>query len=563
MKHLRFWYFTFFLLCLSSFMYGQRNEKGKNIQTINGKKYYLHKVEKGQSLYGIAKMYDSDLNTLIVENPEAIDGIKSGQELKIPVEKRSEQNQPSLKDYEEYLTHKVSKGETIYGICHRYQITEQQLTQLNPNIKNGLKENTVLKIKEKNEAVAAKENTPHSNINSNPTHPPHPVQEPEKKPEPKEEEETNPKENTEPIELTNKQKKNKYTVALFLPFMFSSELNVDELVSNKQDFPIAQQLALDTYEGLKQAADSLATSDFSIEFKLYDIAERDSASLLKMVQTHDFQHIDLIIGPLYNAPFKFIAGEAKKYQIPCVSPFTQQNKILFNNVFTSKVIASNNTLLEGLAAFCADSMRQQQVVLINSGHAKDAPNVALFKEYYNKQSRDTLTEARGIAGAKATYKAEKTTYYIVPTENEVFISDFLTQLNVFANKKENICVIGLKKWVNYDNLDLEYFNKFKFTYATTHFIENEHPFIKKMNAAYLQKYNTNAEDYYYLAADIGLYYFNLLKQVGSAFSVSLEDMSKKGTCLNYRFIHPNNDTGFENKAIQIIRYSDYTLKKIN
>src|ERR1700739_542762 len=103
----------FFFLVVLSFTHAQNSGMSKNIQTINGKKYYLHKVEKGQSLYGISKIYGLDLNTLIVENPDAIDGIKAGQELKIPAEKPKEQNQLTLKDYENYLTHKVSKGETV------------------------------------------------------------------------------------------------------------------------------------------------------------------------------------------------------------------------------------------------------------------------------------------------------------------------------------------------------------------------------------------------------------------------------------------------------------------
>ena len=135
----------------------QNPAMSKDTKLINGKKYYIHKVAKGQSLYGIAKIYDVDLNSLIVENPEAIDGIKAGQELKIPAEKSKEQSMPTLKDYEKYVTHKVVKGETVYRICKDYSITEQQLTDLNPDVKKGLKENMVLRIKEKD---ANKTSTP-------------------------------------------------------------------------------------------------------------------------------------------------------------------------------------------------------------------------------------------------------------------------------------------------------------------------------------------------------------------------------------------------------------------
>ena len=551
-KFLRLFLFVFCFVATTC-IYGQSNGMSKNIQVIGGKKYYLHKVEKGQSLYGIAKIYNLDLNSLIIENPEAIDGIKVGQELKIPAEKSKEQSAPTLKDYENYITHKVSKGETVYNICTKYKITEQQLTQLNPDVKNGLKENSILKIKEKNKSsnVTASTLTLSTGSGQSPSAKANNV---------KKEEDTE-----HSIEIVNKPKKNKYVVGLFLPFHFEGldALNVDELVMNKQDFPASSQLALDIYEGLQQAADSLKTADFAIEFKLYDSGEIDSLATLKLTRTDEFKNLDLIIGPLYNSPFKIISCEAKKQQIPCVSPLTQQNKVLFDNVFTSKLIPSNNTLLQGLANYCIDSLSKQNIVLLNNGSIKDMQTIKSFKTYYNQKVKDTLTEARGVAGAKAAYKVDKTNYYIVLSENESFISEVLTQLNIFSDKKENIRVIGLRKWTSFDNLDLDYFNKFSFMYAAPYFVDVEKPFTQKLNAAYIQKYNTNAEDYYYIAADAGLYYFNLLKLMGSSFSVVLDDMPKKGASIDFDFTHPNNGTGFENQSVQIIRYMDYKLKKAN
>lgn len=559
MRLVRFALFTF---CIVFIIYAKAQNAAisQNTKLINGKKYYIHKVAKGQSLYGIAKIYDIDLNTLIIENPEAIDGIKSGQELKIPAEKPKEENKPTLKDYEKYITHKVAHGETIYRICKEYGITEQQLITLNPNIKSGLKENVVLRIKEKDAGTTPVVTTPtviaKTEIKPSSNTPKEPVEVPAI---------TKQEKDTTPVETVNKSKKNKYNIGLFLPFHFDdlNTLNVDELVMNKQDFPSSQQMALDIYEGLQQAADSLKTSDFEIAFKLYDSGDIDSLTTIKLTKSNDFKNLDLIIGPLYNSPFKIISAEAKKNQIPCVSPLTQQNKVLFDNVFTSKLIPANNTLLQGLADYCLDSLKGQNIVLLNNGSAKDIQTIKAFKNYYNSKTTDTLTEAKGVSGAKTTYKTDKMNYYVVLTENESFISEFLTQLNLFSDKKENLRVIGLRKWMSYDNLDLEYFNNFSFTCAVPYYVDDENPYTQKLKTTYLQKYNTNADDYYYVAADAGLYYFNLLKTIGGKFSVMLDDMPKKGNCINFNFTHPNNNTGFENQSVQIIRYTDYKLKNIS
>src|ERR1700741_3194727 len=129
--------------------------KSKNIQTINNKKYYIHKVEKGQSIYAISKIYGAELNSIFIENPDAIDGIKTGQELKIPFAKEIVPA-TSSKDFDNFILHKVSKSETVYGICKKYSITEQKFTELNPEAKQGLKEGQLVKVglKEKTQVTA-------------------------------------------------------------------------------------------------------------------------------------------------------------------------------------------------------------------------------------------------------------------------------------------------------------------------------------------------------------------------------------------------------------------------
>jgi len=531
-----------FLLSANS-LFAQGYSPSQKSTVINGKKYYLHTVEKGQSLYGIAKLYNTDMNSLILENPGAIDGIKKGQELKIPAEKPKQQT--TAADLEKYQVHNVAKGETVYSICQKYQVSEQHLLQLNPEIKNGLKEGLVLKIKEKTKTVSTQTVSPAPTATVGVS-------------------------DSVLLANFNKPKKASYNVGVFLPFSFqeSGILNIDELIVNKKNFPAAQQLALDFYEGLQKAADSLKSADFSIQLKIYDVGEKDSLQVYKYARDENFKTLDLVIGPMYNSSFRIISAEAKKLQIPCVSPLTQQNKVLFENALASKTTPSNNSLLNGLAAFCIDSLIGQNLVLINSGYTKDQAATRYFKQVFNEKAaaktlKDTLAEVKGINGAKGLYKADKMNYYILLSEYETPVSDFVTHLNMFADKKENIRVIGLRKWLSMDNLDLEYFNRFGLLFTSAYFIDHENTWVKKLSGAYRDKYYTDAGDYYYYAADMGLYYFELLKNQGPVFCLQLDKFPKKSTLINFDFIRPNNQTGFENQALQIIRYADYKLKKAN
>ena len=45
-----------------------------------------------------------------------------------------------------FLIHKVRKGDTIFSLTKRYQISDQQLLYYNPELKDGLKRKMKLKI---------------------------------------------------------------------------------------------------------------------------------------------------------------------------------------------------------------------------------------------------------------------------------------------------------------------------------------------------------------------------------------------------------------------------------
>ena len=55
------------------------------IEKRDGKEYYIHTVNRGQSLYMISKAYGVDVTDIINENPEVKEGIRFEQKLRIPV----------------------------------------------------------------------------------------------------------------------------------------------------------------------------------------------------------------------------------------------------------------------------------------------------------------------------------------------------------------------------------------------------------------------------------------------------------------------------------------------
>jgi LysM repeat protein/ABC-type branched-subunit amino acid transport system substrate-binding protein len=111
--------------------------------TINGKSYYLHKVQKSEGLFRIAKNYQVTEAQILAENPEAASGLKEGQVLRIPVNTGAS---PTAQPSNAYVYHTVEAGQTLYSIAQKYKIPFSVIYDHNPSTKEGLRVGEVLAI---------------------------------------------------------------------------------------------------------------------------------------------------------------------------------------------------------------------------------------------------------------------------------------------------------------------------------------------------------------------------------------------------------------------------------
>jgi len=89
-----------------------------------------HTVEKGDTLFGISRKYNISVDDLLRLNPESKDGnIKIGEVLRLDGKGSSKQLG--------YIT--LKPKETIYGISKQYRISETDLKALNPDLNNQMK----------------------------------------------------------------------------------------------------------------------------------------------------------------------------------------------------------------------------------------------------------------------------------------------------------------------------------------------------------------------------------------------------------------------------------------
>lgn len=99
--------------------------------------YKTHTVQKGETIYGIGRMYGLSEQEIFSINPN-LNGssISEGDIVVIPVSASRLETKERIDS--NYLKHQVQPKETLYGLSRRYGISIEEIIKENPKVANGL-----------------------------------------------------------------------------------------------------------------------------------------------------------------------------------------------------------------------------------------------------------------------------------------------------------------------------------------------------------------------------------------------------------------------------------------
>ncbi|ARN77149.1 hypothetical protein BST97_03615 [Nonlabens spongiae] len=104
----------------------------------------VHYVEKGETVYAIARKYKVSPKKILQLNPNASDLIQIGQELIIPNPSIPSANPTaSLGDFDYYY---VEKGDTKFGLSKKFNVSIAELESINPNMVPTLLADTQIRV---------------------------------------------------------------------------------------------------------------------------------------------------------------------------------------------------------------------------------------------------------------------------------------------------------------------------------------------------------------------------------------------------------------------------------
>lgn len=533
------------LLFFGGMNFAQEIRRSEKTVAKEGKMYYVHTVDGGQTLYSIAKVYEVSVKSILELNPDAESGLKPGQELLIPY--LEVKRDPVIVGQEEktqkFKTHKVGKGETWYSIAKKYNVTVDQLRALNAEVKEDLKVGQELRI---------------------------PTIGTVKKDSKKEQVLQDPKQElvlTLPPD-TGSLKKSEYNIGFLLPFNLglTELIEPEKIKKGTRTFPEKARIAIEFYHGVQFALDSLKKTGVIINAFYFDTGTDSAGSAWSRDPL--LQKMDLLVGPFFTNSFTEASKIAKKLGITVVTPTLQNNKILIGNPQVNKASASTYTQMEEIGKYAALTYADQNIMLVMAGGPKDQVMTNAVRNAGSQvlldMKRDSMKLVTGLSGVLSGLVKEKINVILLPSNNQSYVTDFLSKLyKAHLDRKDSVIIIGMNAWAGFENLDHEYLNGMCLHYPSNSFVNYSDSSTKNFIRHYRELYRTEPSDYTYDGFDITMFYSSVLWNEGVRFSAKLPQLAGEGINMRFKYAAAGTGSGYENTGVFILRYKDFTLIRAN
>ncbi len=569
-----------------------------NVRTIDGRRYQVHTVEQGQTLYAIGRSYAVPVDMIIAANPGADKGLNIGQELLVPLDavvKKEARNAPELaKDGE--LKHTVAKKETLFGIARQYGVDVNTLLERNPHANAGLQPGMQVLI-----PVVKYQGQPENVVK--PAEPykgrPHVVQPGETLYSLGQYYNVRP----EVIQVANgglpeglkagstiiipgvaedppvavdmdrapAALKERYEIGLLLPFSVAkndSVLRATPTGTNARYYETTR-IAAQFYGGARMALDSLRKLGLNAEVMVMDMGE-DPESWTAVMRDPDLAKVDLFIGPFHRAAIERLARVHQRAHIVC--PVAQSNKVILGQPTVSKVSPARTDLSRFTARFIAARHATENVIMLRPGitserelEAQLAQALADAMAGRSGRLHDSLPVARpgkrDLGDLPGKLRSDRMNVIVAANNDVEFVTTLVSKLKPLA-AKYRITLIGTQGWLDIASVAAADLDVLNFTFPAPSFADPADPRVIAFTKAFRERYSTDADEYAFLGFDATFYYTMALMTQGPGFASRFDRIRTEPLHMGFHLTRTGPENGYRNEQGVMLQQKELRLMRV-
>jgi len=410
----------------------------KTMATVVQEKTLYHDVLAKETKYSIAKKYGITIAELEKKNPEIVPNLTVGSHLLIkgnptknPVlpQKETIKKEVAVAPVKKYATYEVKPKETLYSLSKMFDLSQEELLVLNPELKNGVETGMLLKVP----ATAGFSNVQENKVYADLT----------------------PKANF------NGRKK----IALLLPFNVTKVQGdtLNSVVSRlKKDKFL--NMTLDFYAGALIAIDSAKTLGLPIDVQIVDSEETKYGSdIAAVVKANNLQNADAIVGPFYQNNAETTARLLAANNVPVISPLSKDAGNPIANLY--QTVPSNDVLKSAMFNF----MRSKKGNIIAVVDKKKESVVQYIKQNQSDVRLVPLTEKGSVAAEtlRGMLVAGRMNYVVMETANTMMIkATIASMLIAMSDYQVQLVILEPNETLDTDEISFSNLVKLKLMYPS-------------------------------------------------------------------------------------------------
>ena len=568
---------------------------------IKGADFYVYSVQQSEGLLAIGRKFEVAAEDIIKANPELKSGLKTGQEILIPIHRKTTPT--------EFIKHIVEKKQTLFAISHKYNVSQADIEKFNPDVKAGLKEGMILNIpdsaKIKNPKIIEKPLAVKSKITAseqtqtishkvqlketlysickqynvdikdvvklNPgadskisvdSELKIPVSSPKNNSSKKQvgsnEVISTTKTNvtidevSKPVTsevrtpdtaiIEHQVEKVPIKLAFLLPFMLE-QTKKDAVLERFKNF----------YAGALLAIQAAKERGISFEIYTYD-TDKTEDKMIEVLNTEELKTMNLIIGPAFSNQVSLMSNFAKENKVNTLIPFTSKIPDIDSNPYLFQFNPGTDAELKYLIEQLDGKMKNTHVIFaeiqgispLDDGRIREGA----LKSHLTKQKRTfgtlELSSSENV-GFSSQSKAGEKNLIIFNTDKFSNVSPYLNAINTIA-EGNNIVLFEQYSWRNL--LD----KKIGCLYISAFIATPDEDQLAEYNAVFNQFYgkdvNINSPRYDMLGFDLTNYFISYINKYGSKYA------TKIGTLKSIPYIQTelsfernSKESGFVNQTL--------------
>ena len=179
-----------------------------------------------------------------------------------------------------------------------------------------------------------------------------------------------------------------------------------------------------------------------------------------------------------------------------------------------------------------------------------------MKAGYTDSLKTINFKKQGYKAIESNYKPGKKNIMLFSITDQAGITEFFNKIKSAEKDLPEVMIFGLENWNNYDNLEFDNLQKFNVIIPNSTYIDYNSAEVKTFVNNFREKYRTEPDKYAFMGYDVAINFLKGLieKNINKNF---------KGLNSSFRFEVSGYESGFENKAVNLIKIEDLKAIKIN